>query len=208
MFLVIWSLSEIHIFNFAYLSSGHCAFTWARMWVSVAIFGNQKGSVNKRSLGNTVIAHTIIFKYTDFIAFHSLLLRTFSPNTLLNISHFHLTPVRKFTFCGMLLWLSTNYYKETVHTTTESNIPEGLNLQRTCCDDLRSRNSYLVSLSLSLSLSSCDVPNASILALFRLLFITLILAYYLTTYLHPFYLHWPFPLHRYFQPYYRSYIGT
>jgi hypothetical protein len=118
----------------------------------------------------------------------------FSPNTLLNISHPHLTLVRKFMFSGMLLWLSTNYYIETVHPTTKSNIPEDLNLQRTCCDDLRSRNSYLVSLSLPSYYTPCcfcDVPSASILALFRLLFITPILAYYLTSYLHPFYLHCP-----------------
>ena len=40
--------SETQIFNFGYLSSGHTAFMWARMWEPMVIFWSRKGSVNKK----------------------------------------------------------------------------------------------------------------------------------------------------------------
>ena len=40
--------SEIRIFNFGCLSSGHYILTWARMWGSVVILRRQKGSASKR----------------------------------------------------------------------------------------------------------------------------------------------------------------
>jgi len=47
--------SEIHIFNYGHLSSGHCMYTWARMWGSVVIFQSQNGSASKRVLGKSAI---------------------------------------------------------------------------------------------------------------------------------------------------------
>jgi hypothetical protein len=47
VFVAIWNqLCDIH-FNFGYPSSGHCIFTWARMW-SVFIFRSHKGSASKK----------------------------------------------------------------------------------------------------------------------------------------------------------------
>jgi len=39
--------SEVYIFNFVYMSSEQCIFTWARMWGSVVIFRSKKGSASK-----------------------------------------------------------------------------------------------------------------------------------------------------------------
>jgi hypothetical protein len=39
--------SEIYIFHFGYLSSGHSIFTWVRMWGSVVILRSQTGSESK-----------------------------------------------------------------------------------------------------------------------------------------------------------------
>jgi hypothetical protein len=42
------SVLEVQIFSSGYLSSGHSTFTWARIWRSVAIFRDQKGSASKK----------------------------------------------------------------------------------------------------------------------------------------------------------------
>jgi hypothetical protein len=53
-FVVIWHNFWDIIFNFRYFSSGHFIM-WARMWGSVSVFRNQKGSVSENIWGNTVI---------------------------------------------------------------------------------------------------------------------------------------------------------
>jgi hypothetical protein len=57
------------VFNFRYLPSGCSEFTWARMWGSVVIFRNQKGSASRKGLGNTAL-HSFIRGKISSIWYH------------------------------------------------------------------------------------------------------------------------------------------